>query len=106
VRSASSSRKKAPSAPALDGALARRIPLRLLLAMAIQSTRSRRAFCKSSAIAPTSPTMASKSCTLQQGAYDVVFRRADAEMDGLEAARQGQALAARTPCIIAMTGKR
>jgi signal transduction histidine kinase/HPt (histidine-containing phosphotransfer) domain-containing protein len=101
--------KKAPSAPALDGELARRIPLRLLLAddNPINQKVGQSILQKFGYRADIANNGIEVLGALEQRAYDVVFLDVQMpEMDGLEAARQicKRWPREKRPCIIAMTG--
>jgi signal transduction histidine kinase/HPt (histidine-containing phosphotransfer) domain-containing protein len=101
--------KKAPAAPALDPNLARRLPLRLLLAddnpinqkvgLSVLQKLGYRADLASNGVEVLK--------ALEQKAYDILFLDVQMpEMDGLEAARQicQRWPAGKRPRIIAMTG--
>lgn len=101
--------KKAPAAPVLDANLARRLPLRLLLAddnpinqkvgLSVLSKLGYRADLANNGMEVIK--------ALEQKVYDVLFLDVQMpEMDGLEAARQicQRWPAEKRPCIIAMTG--
>ena len=101
--------KKAPAAPTLDANLARRLPLRLLLAddnpinqkvgLSVLNKLGYRADLASNGLEVIR--------ALEQKPYDVLFLDVQMpEMDGLEAARQicQRWSPERRPCIIAMTG--
>jgi signal transduction histidine kinase/HPt (histidine-containing phosphotransfer) domain-containing protein len=101
--------KKAPAAPALDPDLARRLPLRLLLAddnpinqkvgLSVLQKLGYRADLASNGVEVLK--------ALEQKAYDILFLDVQMpEMDGLEAARQicQRWPAGKRPRIIAMTG--
>jgi len=101
--------KKAPAAPVLDANLARRLPLRLLLAddnpinqkvgLSVLSKLGYRADLANNGLEVIK--------ALEQKVYDVLFLDVQMpEMDGLEAARQicQRWPSEKRPCIIAMTG--
>jgi signal transduction histidine kinase/HPt (histidine-containing phosphotransfer) domain-containing protein len=101
--------KKPPAAPVLDANLARRLPLRLLLAddnpinqkvgLSVLSKLGYRADLANNGLEVLK--------ALEQKVYDVLFLDVQMpEMDGLEAARQicRRWPAQKRPCIIAMTG--
>jgi CheY-like chemotaxis protein/HPt (histidine-containing phosphotransfer) domain-containing protein len=101
--------KKAPFAPSLDASLARRLPLRLLLAddnpinqkvgLSVLSKLGYRADVANNGVEVLK--------ALEQKAYDILFLDVQMpEMDGLEATRQicGRWPAEKRPRIIAMTG--
>jgi len=101
--------KKAPSAPALDGALAKRIPLRLLLAddNPINQKVGVSVLQKFGYRADVANNGIEVLGALEQRAYDLIFLDVQMpEMDGLEAARQicKRWPREKRPCIIAMTG--
>ncbi len=103
------SEKKAPSTPVLDANLAKRLPLRLLLAddnlinqkvgMSVLQKLGYRADVANNGIEVLQ--------ALEQKAYDIIFLDVQMpEMDGLEATRHIHERwpRDRRPCIIAMTG--
>ena len=103
------SEKKAPKAPALDPDLARRLPLRLLLAddnpinqkvgLSVLQKLGYRADLASNGVEVIK--------ALEQKAYDILFLDVQMpELDGLEATRQicQRWPTEKRPCIIAMTG--
>jgi signal transduction histidine kinase/HPt (histidine-containing phosphotransfer) domain-containing protein len=101
--------KKAPSAPALDGALAKRIPLRLLLAddNPINQKVGQSILQKFGYRADIANNGIEVLGALEQRAYDIILLDVQMpEMDGLEAARQicKRWPREKRPCIIAMTG--
>jgi CheY-like chemotaxis protein/HPt (histidine-containing phosphotransfer) domain-containing protein len=101
--------KKAPSAPTLDRDLARRLPLRLLLAddNPINQKVGLSVLQKLGYQADIASNGVEVLKALEQKAYDILFLDVQMpEMDGLEAARQiHQRWAAdKRPRIIAMTG--
>jgi len=101
--------KKAPSAPALDGALAKRIPLRVLLAddNTINQKVGQSILKKFGYRADLASNGIEVLGALEQRAYDIVFLDVQMpELDGLETARQISKRWPREkrPCIIAMTG--
>ena len=101
--------KKAPAAPALDANLARRLPLRLLLAddNPINQKVGLSVLHKLGYRADLANNGIEVLRALEQKVYDVLFLDVQMpEMDGLEAARQicQRWTADRRPCIIAMTG--
>ncbi|HWI58943.1 MAG TPA: response regulator, partial [Bacillota bacterium] len=101
--------KKAPSAPTLDPHLARRYPVRLLLAddNPINQKVGLSVLQKLGYIADVANNGLEVLKALEQKLYDLLFLDVQMpEMDGLEAARQicQRWPAERRPCIIAMTG--
>jgi signal transduction histidine kinase/DNA-binding LytR/AlgR family response regulator/HPt (histidine-containing phosphotransfer) domain-containing protein len=101
--------KKAPAAPALDGALARRIPLRLLLAddNPINQKVGLSVLHKLGYRADVANNGIEVLGALEQRPYDLIFLDVQMpDMDGLEAARQicKRWPIEKRPCIIAMTG--
>jgi CheY-like chemotaxis protein/HPt (histidine-containing phosphotransfer) domain-containing protein len=101
--------KKAPAAPTLDPDLARRMPLRLLLAddNPINQKVGLSVLHKLGYHADVATNGVEVIKALDQRAYDLLFLDVQMpEMDGLEAARQicQKWSADKRPCIIAMTG--
>jgi signal transduction histidine kinase/HPt (histidine-containing phosphotransfer) domain-containing protein/BarA-like signal transduction histidine kinase len=101
--------KKAPVAPTLDPDLARRLPLRLLLAddNPINQKVSLSVLHKLGYRADIANNGLEVLKALEQKAYDILFLDVQMpEMDGLEAARQicQRWPTEKRPCIIAMTG--
>jgi CheY-like chemotaxis protein/HPt (histidine-containing phosphotransfer) domain-containing protein len=101
--------KKAPSAPALDATLARRLPLRLLLAddNPINQKVGLSVLNKLGYRADVANNGLEVLKALEQKVYDILFLDVQMpEMDGLEAARQicKSWSADKRPRIIAMTG--
>jgi len=101
--------KKAPVSPALDSDLARRVPLRLLLAddNPINQKVGLSVLQKLGYRADLANNGLEVLKALEQKVYDVLFLDVQMpEMDGLETARQicQKWTAQRRPCIIAMTG--
>ena len=101
--------KKAPGAPSLDADLARRLPLRLLLAddNPINQKVGLSVLQKLGYRADLAGNGLEVLRALEQKAYDILFLDVQMpEMDGLEAARQicGRWSLDRRPRIIAMTG--
>jgi CheY-like chemotaxis protein/HPt (histidine-containing phosphotransfer) domain-containing protein len=101
--------KKAPVAPTLDPDLARRLPLRLLLAddNPINQKVSLSVLHKLGYSADIANNGLEVLKALEQKAYDILFLDVQMpEMDGLEAARQicQRWPTEKRPCIIAMTG--
>jgi CheY-like chemotaxis protein/nitrogen-specific signal transduction histidine kinase/HPt (histidine-containing phosphotransfer) domain-containing protein len=101
--------KKAPAAPVLDADLARRLPLRLLLAddNPINQKVGLSVLGKLGYRADLANNGLEVIKALEQKVYDVLFLDVQMpEMDGLEAARQicQRWPAEKRPCIIAMTG--
>jgi CheY-like chemotaxis protein len=101
--------KKAPAAPVLDANLARRMPLRLLLAddNPINQKVGSSVLSKLGYRADLANNGLEVIKALEQKVYDVLFLDVQMpEMDGLEAARQicQRWPAEKRPCIIAMTG--
>jgi CheY-like chemotaxis protein/HPt (histidine-containing phosphotransfer) domain-containing protein len=101
--------KKAPASPALDPELARRLPLRLLLAddNPINQKVGLSVLRKLGYRADVANNGLEVLKALEQKAYDILFLDVQMpEMDGLEAARQiGQRWSAeKRPRIVAMTG--
>jgi CheY-like chemotaxis protein/HPt (histidine-containing phosphotransfer) domain-containing protein len=101
--------KKAPAAPSLDPNLARRLPLRLLLAddNPINQKVGLSVLQKLGYRADLAGNGLEVLQALEQKAYDILFLDVQMpEMDGLEAARQicGRWPEDRRPRIIAMTG--
>jgi signal transduction histidine kinase/HPt (histidine-containing phosphotransfer) domain-containing protein len=101
--------KKAPVAPTLDADLARRLPLRLLLAddNPINQKVGLSVLHKLGYRADLASNGLEVLRALEQKAYDILFLDVQMpEMDGLEAARQicGRWSEDRRPRIIAMTG--
>ncbi len=101
--------KKAPSAPSLDATLARRLPLRLLLAddNPINQKVGISVLHKLGYRADLANNGLEVLKALEQKAYDILFLDVQMpEMDGLEAARQicQRWPAEKRPRIIAMTG--
>ncbi len=101
--------KKAPPAPAMDGAFARRIPLRVLLAddNLINQKVGLSVLQKLGYRADVAHNGMEVLRALEQKAYDVIFLDVQMpEMDGLEAARRicERWPREKRPCLIAMTG--
>jgi len=101
--------KKAPFAPSLDGDLARRLPLRLLLAddNLINQKVGLSVLYKLGYRADVANNGIEVLKALEQKAYDILFLDVQMpEMDGLEAARQicQRWSADKRPRVIAMTG--
>jgi CheY-like chemotaxis protein/nitrogen-specific signal transduction histidine kinase/HPt (histidine-containing phosphotransfer) domain-containing protein len=101
--------KKPPASPALDADLARRLPLRLLLAddNPINQKVGLRVLLKLGYRADVANNGLEVLKALEQKAYDILFLDVQMpEMDGLETARQiGQRWPAeKRPRIVAMTG--
>src|ERR1035437_2375521 len=101
--------KKAPVVPTLDPDLARRLPLRLLLAddNPINQKVSLSVLHKLGYRADIANNGLEVLKALEQKAYDILFLDVQMpEMDGLEAARQicQRWPTEKRPCIIAMTG--
>jgi CheY-like chemotaxis protein/HPt (histidine-containing phosphotransfer) domain-containing protein len=101
--------KKAPVSPVLDANLARRVPLRLLLAddNPINQKVGLSVLQKLGYRADLANNGLEVLKALEQKVYDVLFLDVQMpEMDGLETARQicQKWAAERRPCIIAMTG--
>jgi CheY-like chemotaxis protein/HPt (histidine-containing phosphotransfer) domain-containing protein len=101
--------KKSPVAPTLDADLARRLPLRLLLAddNPINQKVGLTVLNKLGYHADIANNGLEVLKALEQKAYDILFLDVQMpEMDGLEAARQicQRWPAGKRPCIIAMTG--
>jgi signal transduction histidine kinase/HPt (histidine-containing phosphotransfer) domain-containing protein len=101
--------KKAPPAPVLDAALARRIPLRVLLAddNPINQKVGVSVLQKLGYRADVAHNGIEVLAALDRKAYDIIFLDVQMpEMDGLETTRQicERWSPERRPCIIAMTG--
>ena len=101
--------KKAPAAPALDGGLSRRLPLRVLLAddNPINQKVGLSVLQKLGYRADLANNGMEVLRALEQKAYDVLFLDVQMpEMDGLEAARQicQRWAPEKRPFIVAMTG--
>ncbi len=101
--------KKAPAAPCLDGELARRIPLRILLAddNLINQKVGQSILQKLGYRADIANNGLEVLAALERQGYDLVFLDVQMpEMDGLAAAREicRRWSADKRPCIIAMTG--
>ena len=101
--------KKAPVTPVLDGELARRIPLRVLLAddNLINQKVGQSILQKLGYRADIANNGLEVLAALERRAYDIIFLDVQMpEMDGLEAAREicKRWPVEKRPCIIAMTG--
>ena len=101
--------KKAPVTPTLDGELARRLPLRLLLAddNLINQKVGLSILQKLGYRADIATNGQEVLAALERRAYDIVFLDVQMpEMDGLQAAREicQRWPVEKRPCIIAMTG--
>ncbi len=101
--------KKAPVAPVLDGELARRMPLRILLAddNLINQKVGLSILQKLGYRADIANNGVEVLAALERRAYDIVFLDVQMpEMDGLEAAREIRRRwpVEKRPCVIAMTG--